>query len=80
MGGFVENIFGGGGSAPSVITYEAEDAPREQEQEAESSAVRDEEQRRLKRLRQMGGTLLTSPLGSTGTVSSTGTNLLGRMR
>ena len=79
MGGVVDSIFGGGGSTPSVITYEAEDAPRESEQEAESSAIRDEAQRKLKRRRQMGGTVLTSPLGTTSSVSSTGASLLGRM-
>ncbi len=84
MGGVVKavgSLFGGGKSspAPSVITYEAEEAPREQEQEAESSAVRDEEQRKMRRRRQMGGTILTSPLGTTGSVSSTGNSLLGGM-
>lgn len=83
MGGVVKavgSLFGGGkSSAPSVITYEAEEAPREQEQEAESASVRDEEQRKLRRRRQMGGTMLTSPLGTTGSVSSTGNSLLGRM-
>lgn len=78
MGGVVSSIFGGGKSAPSVITYEAEEAPREQEQEAESSSVRDEEQRKMRRRRQMGGTILTSPLGTTGSVSGTGNSLLGR--
>ena len=80
MGGFVSSIFGGGGgSGPSVITYEAEEAPREAEQEAESQSVRDEDQRKLRRRRQFGGTLLTNPLGtSAGSVSSTGTSLLGR--
>lgn len=80
MGGVVSSIFGGGkSSGPSVITYEAEDAPREQEQEAESSAVRDEERRKMRRRRQMGGTILTSPLGTTGSVSGTGNSLLGGM-
>ena len=79
MGGVVSSIFGGGKSAPSAITYEAEEAPREQEQEAESSSVRDEEQRKMRRRRQMGGTILTSPLGTTGSVSGTGNSLLGRM-
>ena len=46
---------------------------------AESSAVRDEEQRKMRRRRQMGGTILTSPLGTTGSVSSTGNSLLGGM-
>lgn len=78
MGGVVKSLFGGG-SGPSVITYEAEEAPREEEQEVEVSSIRNEEQRRLRRRRQLGGTLLTSPLGTTGNVSSTGTGLLGRM-
>lgn len=80
MGGVVSSIFGGGkSSGPSVIQYEAEEAPREQEQEAESASVRDEEQRKLRRRRQMGGTMLTSPLGVTDGVAGTGTSLLGRM-
>lgn len=79
MGGFVSSIFGGGGGGPSVVTYEPEDAPREAEQEAESQSIRDEEQRKLRRRRQMGGTILTSPLGTTGSVASTGSSLLGRM-
>lgn len=79
MGGFVSSIFGGGGGSPSVITYEAEEAPREAEQEAESQSVRDEERRKLRRRQQFGGTLLTSPLGTTGgSVTSTGVSLLGR--
>lgn len=79
MGGFVSSIFGGGGGGPSVVTYELEDAPREAEQEAESQSIRDEEQRKLRRRRQMGGTILTSPLGTTGSVASSGSSLLGRM-
>ena len=80
MGSVVSSVFGGGqSSGPSVITYEAEEAPREAEQEAESQAIRDEEQRKLRRRQQMGGTILTSPLGTTGSVASTGSSLLGRM-
>lgn len=80
MGSVVSSIFGGGqSSGPSVITYEAEEAPREAEQEAESQSIRDEEQRKLRRRRQMGGTVLTSPLGTLGGVASTGSSLLGRM-
>ncbi len=78
MGGIFSGLFGGGSHGPSVITYEAEDAPKEAEQEAESAALRDEELRKLKRRRQMGGTVLTSPLGTTGSVASTGSGLLGR--
>lgn len=80
MGGVVSSIFGGGqSSGPSVITYEAEEAPREAEQEAESQSIRDEEQRKLRRRQQMGGTVQTSPLGTSGGVASTGSSLLGRM-
>ena len=80
MGGVVSSIFGGGqSSGPSVITYEAEEAPREAEREAESQSIRDEEQRKLRRRQQMGGTVLTSPLGTSGGVASTGSSLLGRM-
>lgn len=52
---------------------------REAEQEAESQSIRDEEQRKLRRRQQMGGTVLTSPLGTSGGVASTGSSLLGRM-
>lgn len=80
MGSVVSSIFGGGqSSGPSVITYEAEEAPREAEQEAESQSIRDEEQRKLRRRQQMGGTVLTSPLGTSGGVASTVSSLLGRM-
>lgn len=80
MGSVVSSIFGGGqSSGPSVISYEAEEAPREAEQEAESQSIRDEEQRKLRRRQQMGGTVLTSPLGTSGGVASTGSSLLGRM-
>ena len=80
MGGVVSSIFGGGqSSGPSVITYEAEEAPREAEQEAESQSIRDEEQRKLRRRQQMGGTVLTSPLGTSGGVAGPGSSLLGRM-
>lgn len=63
MGGVISSIFGGGQSAPEPVAYEAEAAPREAEQEAEASNVRDEEKRKLRQRRQMGGTMLTSPLG-----------------
>lgn len=78
MGGVISSIFGGQSSAPAPVVYEAEAAPREAEQEAEASNVRDEEKRKLRQRRQMGGTLLTSPLGVTGGANSTGTSLLGR--
>lgn len=79
MGGVISSIFGGGqSSAPAPAVYEAEAAPREAEQEAEASNVRDEEKRKLRQRRQMGGTLLTSPLGVAGGANSTGTSLLGR--
>lgn len=77
MGGVVSGLFGGG--SPSVVTYEAEQAPREPEQEAVASGVRDEERRKLSKRRLMGGTILSSPLGQSGVVSSTGSSLLGRI-
>lgn len=78
-GGFLSSIFGGGqSSAPSPVVYEAEAAPREAEQEAEATSTRDEEKRKLRQRRQMGGTLLTSPLGVTGASNSAGASLLGR--
>ena len=80
MGSVVSSIFGGGqSSGPSVITYEAEEAPREAEQEADSQSIRDEEQRKLRRRQQMGGTVQNSPLGTSCGVASTGSSLLGRM-
>lgn len=51
---------------------------REEEAEPESAAVRDEERRKLRQRRGMAGTVLTSPLGTMGTVSSAGSGLLGR--
>lgn len=60
------------------MVYEAEAAPREAEQEAEATSTRDEEKRKLRQRRQMGGTLLTSPLGVTSASASTGASLLGR--
>ncbi len=77
-GGFLSSIFGGGQSASEPVTYEAESAPREAEQEAEAASTRDEEKRKLRQRRQMGGTLLTSPLGVTGASNSAGASLLGR--
>ena len=78
MGSAVTSLFGGGQSAPSPVTYEAGAAPREAEQEAEAASTRDEEKRKLRQRRQMGGTLLTSPLGVTGASNSAGASLLGR--
>lgn len=79
MGSIFKGIFGGGSSAPDPVVYEAEQAPREAEQEAVASSVRDEERRKLRQRRSMGGTILTSPLGVSGTVGTAGTSLLGRM-
>ena len=79
MGGVVTSLFGGGqSSAPEPVVYEAESAPREAEQEAEATSTRDEEKRKLRQRRQMGGTLLTSPLGVTGQAKSAGASLLGQ--
>lgn len=78
MGGVISSIFGGGASSPSPVVYEAEAAPREVEHEAEATNVRDDEQRKIRARRQMGGTLLTSPLGTVGSVGSSGASLLGR--
>lgn len=78
MGGAISSLFGGGQSTPDPVVYEAEAAPTEAEHEAEATTVRDEEQRKIKARRLMGGTVLTSPLGVTGSTSSTGAALLGR--
>lgn len=77
-GGFLSGLFGGGGtSTPDPVVYEAEAAPAESEKEAEATSVRDNEQRKIKQRKLMGGTVLTSPLGTTSSVSSSGASLLG---
>lgn len=53
----------------------AANIPQEQ-QEAVSASIRDEEANKIKRRRGMTGTILTSALGTTGTVQ-TGSNKLG---
>ncbi len=78
MGGVVSSIFGSSPSAPAPVTYEAEAAPREAEQEAEAATTRDEEQRKLRRKRLLSGTLLTSASGTTTAPASPGVSLLGR--
>ena len=77
MGGVVSGIFGGGYKAPDPVQYDPVPV-REAEAEPESAAVRDSERRRLNARRGMSGTLLTSPLGTTGAASSGGSGLLGR--
>lgn len=71
---------GGKGGGPSVPYVPApEPIPvREKEVEAESKQVRDAEQQRLKKLRGSSGTILTSPLGTVGSVQTSG-NVLGRV-
>lgn len=66
--------------APSVSAPAYDPVPmREAEAEPESAAVRDAERRKLQARRSMSGTLLTSPLGTSGTTgSSTASGLLGR--
>lgn len=76
-GGFLSGLFGGGQSTPEPKVYEPEAAPTEVEREAEATNVRDNEQRKIKARKLMGGTVLTSPLGTTGGVSSSGASLLG---
>lgn len=73
MGGVVSSIFGGG--APKEPDIPAMPA-REDTQEAESRASRDEEMRKARARRGMAGTILTSPLGASGQPQSGG--LLGR--
>lgn len=66
MGGnFLGGLFGGGNQSVDPVSYDPVPV-RENEKEAESAAVRDEERRRLRSRRGMGGTVLTSPLGTTG--------------
>lgn len=71
---------GGKGAKPSVPSAPApEPIPvRAQETEAESKQVRDSEQKRIKKLRGSSGTILTSPLGTVGSVQTSG-NVLGRV-
>lgn len=79
MGSVVSSIFGGQKySAPDPVQYDPVPV-RETEAEPESAAVRDSERRKLQARRGMSGTLLTSPLGTTGTTgSTTASGLLGR--
>ena len=79
MGSVVSSIFGGQKySAPDPVQYDPVPV-RENEAEPESAAVRDAERRKLQARRGMSGTLLTSPLGTTGTTgSTTASGLLGR--
>lgn len=71
---------GGKGAKPSIPSAPApEPIPvRAQETEAESKSVRDAEQQRIKKLRGSSGTILTSPLGTVGSVQTSG-NVLGRV-
>lgn len=71
---------GKGGGTPSVPQAPApEPIPvRAQETEAESKQVRGSEQQRIKKLRGASGTILTSPLGTVGSVQTSG-NILGRV-
>lgn len=68
------SLFGGGYEAPEVP--ETTPMPTADEVEPVSKYVRDEERRRIRQRRSMGGTLLTSPLGTTG--ASNG--ILGRIQ
>ena len=79
MGSVVSSIFGGQKySAPDPVQYDPVPV-RETEAEPESAAVRDSERRKLQARRGMSGTLLTSPLGTTGTTGgTTASGLLGR--
>lgn len=74
MGG-LSSIFGGGYSAPDPEPIQP--APDTTEKEPTARGVRDEERRRLRARRPLSGTILTSPLGTSG---QTGANMgiLGR--
>ncbi|MBD5608315.1 MAG: hypothetical protein HDQ93_06715 [Desulfovibrio sp.] len=65
MGGAISSIFGGGYSEPETPEIKQQPIP-EQEKEPVSQAVRDAERRKLAARRGMSGTILTSPLGTTG--------------
>lgn len=80
MGGAISAIFGGGYDEPDPVKYDPVPV-RENEQEPVSASVRDAEQRKIRQRRAMSGTLLTSPLGVSGSGSSGssgGSGLLGR--
>ena len=78
VGNAIGSLFGGG-KAPSISSPAYDPVPvREAEAEAESSAVRDSERRKLQARRGMSGTLLTSPLGTAGSSSPAASGLLGR--
>ncbi|MFI3271233.1 MAG: hypothetical protein R3Y11_03880 [Pseudomonadota bacterium] len=69
-----------GKSTPSVSTVEYEDIPtKEDEAEAESDAVRDEETNKIKSKNGISSTILTSPLGTTGATSTVSSGLLGHV-
>lgn len=70
---------GGGKSAPSAPAAPApEQTPTyETEKEPLAKSVRDSEQRKIVQRTGLAGTILTSPLGATGTSGSGGSNLLG---
>lgn len=73
-GSIFSSIFGGGQSSPSVPEYKPVPV-RENEAEAEAKTVRDEESRKIRARRAMGGTVLTSPLGVDN--NFTGSGVLG---
>lgn len=81
MGGVASAIGGlfGMNNSPSVSAPAYDPVPvREEEAEPESAAVRDAERRKLQARSGMSGTLLTSPLGSSGTTGTKASGLLGR--
>ena len=66
-------------NSPSVSAPAYDPVPvREEEAEPESAAVRDAERRKLQARSGMSGTLLTSPLGASGTTGTKASGLLGR--
>ncbi len=71
------SVFGGGGYESPDIPQQDPIPVRENEVEPVSKAVREAEQRKIRARRGMSGTLLTSPLGTTGFQYSGG-GLLGR--
>lgn len=71
MGGGIGGLFGLGGGMETPDYPEPEPVPvREAEVEPVSKAVREAEQRKNRARRGMSGTILTSPLGTTGSSSS----------
>ena len=77
MGGVVQGLFGGGYSAPDTPEIKTQPIP-EQAKDPVSASVRDAERRRIAARRGLSGTILTSPLGTSGQTSGKTLGILGK--